>query len=77
MEYGSVHIVPLACVLFALSDKDVYLQTTIRAATGLIKSGLTDPKALKEADFKAKVDALNSEGSVQRGQLSALGLQAC
>ena len=54
-------------------DGDVYLQTTIRAAAGLIKSGLTDPKAVKETDFKAKIDALNSEGNVQRGKLLQSG----
>ena len=40
---------------------------TFRAAKGLLNNGLNTPKSVKEADMREKIDAVNSEGSVQRG----------
>ena len=43
------------------------MQTTIRAAKGLLNSGLVDPKSVSDSSLQEKIKALNSEGNVQRG----------
>ena len=62
------------CIVFGqrISEK-----TTIRAAKGLLASGLDDPKSVKEVEFQERVDALNSQGKVQRGERSLLLFGAC
>jgi hypothetical protein len=55
----------LCCsVIFSIGIAE---QSTFRAAKGLLTSGLTDPKSVKEADMREKIDAVNSQGNVQRG----------
>lgn len=60
----------LCCsVIFSIGISE---KTTVRAAKGLLNSGLTDPKSVKEAEMREKIDAVNSEGNVQRGTCIAL-----
>lgn len=45
----------------------------MRAARGLLESKLTTPQAISEAPLEDEVEALHSEGNVQRGmKLQAL-----
>ncbi len=39
----------------------------MRAARGLLKSKLTSPQAISDAPLEEEVEALHSEGNVQRG----------
>ena len=39
----------------------------MRAARGLLESKLTTPQAISEAPLEDEVEALHSEGNVQRG----------
>ena len=43
-------------------------QSTFRATKGLLTSGLTNPSSVKEADRREQIDAVNSQGNVQRGK---------
>jgi len=55
----------LCCsVIFSIGIAE---QSTFRAAKGLITSGLTTPKSVKEAEMRDLIDAVNSQGNVQRG----------
>ena len=46
------------------------LQTiTMRAARGLLAQKLTTPQAISNAPLEEEVEALHSEGNVQRGML--------
>lgn len=40
---------------------------TMRAARGLLESKLTSPQAISDAPLEEEVEALHSEGNVQRG----------
>lgn len=65
----------LCCsVIFSIGIAE---QSTFRAAKGLLTSGLTDPKSIKEADMKEKIDAVNSQGNVQRGVATSNVLGLC
>ena len=65
----------LCCsVIFSIGIAE---QSTFRAAKGLLTSGLTDPKSVKEADMREKIDAVNSQGNVQRGVLISTVLGLC
>lgn len=44
----------------------------MRAARGLLANKLTTPQAISEAPLEDEVEALHSEGNVQRGQRSVL-----
>lgn len=44
---------------------------TMRAARGLLANKLTTPEAISEAPLEEEVEALHSEGNVQRGESSA------
>ncbi len=46
-------------------------QSTFRATKGLLTSGLTSPTSVKETDRREQIDAVNSQGNVQRGQSCA------
>ena len=50
----------------------IHLQTTIRAAKGLLNCGLSDPKSVKDSSIEEKIKALNSEGNVQRGMCTVV-----
>ena len=39
----------------------------MRAARGLLESKLTSPQAISDAPLEEEVEALHSEGNVQRG----------
>lgn len=41
----------------------------MRAARGLLESKLTSPQAISDAPLEEEVEALHSEGNVQRGVL--------
>lgn len=43
----------------------------MRAARGLLANKLTTPEAISEAPLEEEVEALHSEGNVQRGESSA------
>ena len=50
----------------------------MRAARGLLESQLTTPQAISEAPLEEEVEALHSEGNVQRGMsLSPLWSKHC
>ena len=60
----------LCCsIIFSIGISE---KTTVRAAKGLLHSGLTSPKSVKEAQMREKIDAVNSEGNVQRGKRSGM-----
>lgn len=46
----------------------------MRAARGLLESKLSTPKAISEAPLEEEVEALHSEGNVQRGASTCLSL---
>ena len=41
---------------------------TMRAARGLLESKLTSPQAISDAPLEEEVEALHSQGNVQRGK---------
>lgn len=45
---------------------------TMRAAKGLLANKLTTPEAISKAPLEEEVEALHSEGNVQRGMSSNL-----
>jgi hypothetical protein len=64
----------LCCsVIFSIGIAE---SSTFRAAKGLLTSGLNTPKSIKETDLREKIDAVNSEGNVQRGPSMSKRLEA-
>ena len=47
----------------------------MRAARGLLAQRLTTPQAIRDAPLEEEVEALHSEGNVQRGMLQNPVLQ--